>query len=76
MVGWLQRGGSDQAGWIECGPDEGVERQVREVCFPSGGQPHDETHHQLSLQEQGGQSSCPTLLCIGSKTIYLKIKIK
>ena len=50
----LQGGGSYSTGRTECVRDEATERQGGEVCLPGRGQPHDETHHQLTLQKQGG----------------------
>ena len=50
----LQGGGSYSTGRTECVGDEATERQGGEVCLPGRGQPHDETHHQLTLQKQGG----------------------
>lgn len=46
--------GSYQTGRAECVRNEAAERSGGEVCLPGWGQPHDEAHHQLSLQKQGG----------------------
>jgi len=50
----FQGGGGDQAGWFECSTDEGASWQGWEACVSGGSRPHDETHHQLFVQEQGG----------------------
>lgn len=51
---WLQGRRGNQAGWAECGRNEAAKRAVGEVCLPGRGQPYDEAHYQLSVQEQGG----------------------
>jgi len=56
-----QGGRGHQAGRAERGPDEGAAGQGGEARLPGRGGPHDEAHHQLPLQEQGGRQ--PGVYC-------------
>lgn len=49
-----QGGRGNQVRWTECCSDEGTSGKSGETCIPGGGQPYDETHHQLPLQKQRG----------------------
>lgn len=53
--------GGNQVRWTECRSNEGTTGKGGETCIPGGGQPYDETHHQLPLQKQRGKESSPFL---------------
>lgn len=60
----IQGGGGYSAGRPERGADARAARQGAQEALRGRGEPHDEDHHQLALQEQGGTQSLNHLIII------------